>query len=397
MSAAGPGWGYGLSAILVLCGCATPGKHKDEIAPAEAIARQVKEDLARRRELSEETPVPLHGGFAEETIEVAPGLLTRFYHIRYVPGAELIPLITPWLTPDKGKVVNHPGLDQLIITDTVESLARLEQFLALIDAQTNQVEIEAQVAEVRRSNLTELGLKYAESRPHRGSLRSVTGFFNTAGDILQDNAATPRKGVEAIISTRDRSWIVDLTLRALVDKGYADILASPRILVRSGQTAEINTVTDVPILSETIQENRSRITIAPRSVGVKLKVKPTHIGSEGVLLEVNPDVSAVSGFTEPAVSGGFAHPIVTVRSAVTTVNIRDGQTLVIGGLINRQIVHNTRGIPILSDIPIIGYAFQSKDKKEEETEIVILLSIHILRPEGPGLKLHDPMNTQEAK
>jgi type II secretory pathway component GspD/PulD (secretin) len=100
------------------------------------------------------------------------------------------------------------------------------------------------------------------------------------------------------------------------------------------------------------------------------------MGEKAVELEISSQVSAVTGFTDPGI-GGISNPIISIREVDTTVYVRDGETLIIGGLLESQSVIAQKGVPILMDIPLLGYLFKSYKKTTRKTELIFFLTPHL--------------------
>ncbi len=170
----------------------------------------------------------------------------------------------------------------------------------------------------------------------------------------------------------------EFIMRALETEGYAEIVSAPRIVCRSGQKAILKTETELPIQEfQLLSTNNTRITTKYRSVGVTLEVVPQVVGRDAITVEVKPSVSNVVRF-EVNPSGGIPVPVVASRSAITKVDIRSGELLVIGGLLDKQRRTDHRKIPIIGSIPLLGRLFSSENDFEQKTQVIFLLRIRIL-------------------
>ena len=170
----------------------------------------------------------------------------------------------------------------------------------------------------------------------------------------------------------------EFIIRALETEGYAEIVSSPRIVCRSGQKALLKTAIKLPIQDFFLQgPNNTRITTRYENVGVNLEVTPTVVGRDAITVDVKPLVSNVVRF-ELSPSGGIPVPVIGERSAATRVDIRNGELLVIGGLLDRQVRTDKRQVPLLGNIPFLGKFFGSTDDFEQRTNVVFVLRIRIL-------------------
>jgi type II secretory pathway component GspD/PulD (secretin) len=112
--------------------------------------------------------------------------------------------------------------------------------------------------------------------------------------------------------------------------------------------------------------------------GIKLNITPEFIGREHVRLKVKPEVSVVIDYI--TLEGGVQSPVISTRNADTTVTVRDGETLIIGGLLSTTTIEDRTSLPLLGDIPVLGYLFGSTQKKDVKTELVFFITPRIVRP-----------------
>jgi type IV pilus assembly protein PilQ len=166
-------------------------------------------------------------------------------------------------------------------------------------------------------------------------------------------------------------------LEALVQKGRARIRSRPRMAALNGQTARLFIGAQKFILVKYTQFGGTTERIQGVDVGVKLDVTPWTGGNGEVTTRIEPEVSNISE-VDP-VSG---LPVLSTRRAETTVRVKDGETVVIGGLVLKQEFNTKRKIPILGDIPFLGYMFRSQSKSEQNTELAIFITPHILTDQG---------------
>ncbi|RKY38094.1 MAG: hypothetical protein DRP73_00255 [Candidatus Omnitrophota bacterium] len=274
-----------------------------------------------------------------------------------------------------GKVSADKRTNSLIITDIPSQFPTIEETIAKLDAPTPQVMIEAEVLEVATDLLDKLGIDFS------GTFAKFTGAVQTTafpfGHLPQgtDRAESASYGT---ISTQE----LIATLQMLRTDTRTKLLARPRVLTLNNQTAEIKitaqtavaetvTTTTVGTVGETIS--------APERIetGVSLAVTPV-INKDGyVTITVEPKV------TEPQPSKYFTGETLYVdpytRSAKTTVRVKDGDTVVIGGLINTNDSEVVKKVPFLGDLPLVGNAFKHTQKESENKELIIFITPHIVK------------------
>jgi general secretion pathway protein D len=146
----------------------------------------------------------------------------------------------------------------------------------------------------------------------------------------------------------------------------------------------------VPVQSATVVSGSVSTTTQFKRVGIKLRVVPQQVSGDMALLEINPEVSAVTGFTA-AGAGGVSNPIVAIRNVSTTALLRDGEVLTIGGLLRSEDRDIIRKVPLLGDIPGLGVLFQSRRSQSVKTQLIFFLRINILdRGRTHTLRFHKP-------
>lgn len=334
---------------------------------------------------------------ATETLGERAGQITRFYRLRHLTGAQIIPILNLWKSA-QGRIQDFPTLNMIIITDTPEYMTQLDQILARLDMSLPQVEIEARVIEVLHTTDFEYGWELGIDREPitGGGVRRIDGTFHSQSFLESLVTGAPFQGASMEFVTVGHLFEelgdMDLIIRALERQGYADILSNPRILVQSGTQATIKATTREPVQEAVLVNNVLQLTVRYEEVGVTLEVTPQVIGSEGIRMSIHPRVSAVQG-TRAAGAQSTPVPIIAVREVSTLVDVDDGETIVIGGLYERRLVQNDTYVPILGQIPLIGDLFRSQNERQSLTEIVFILKVDILSQETERQgRLLDPRN-----
>jgi type II secretory pathway component GspD/PulD (secretin) len=248
--------------------------------------------------------------------------------------------------------------NSLLITGTSAQHEEVVKVLGTLDVRIPQVAIQAHAIDIASSVLKELGL-----------LSGVGG--TDFGSFFLDSAQN-RISFQFV----DTSLIL-FRLQALVTENRGRILAAPRITTLDGNKATILLGDRVPIFTVTTQAGVTTTTVTFVEVGVKLEVTP-RVNVDGLMtLTLRPEVSSVAEIvTGP---GGQQAPRVATRSAETVLTVRDGQTIVLGGLISQEERRTTRKVPLLGDIPVIGELFRSTSTDVRESEVVFLITPQILK------------------
>jgi pilus assembly protein CpaC len=248
-----------------------------------------------------------------------------------------------------------------------------------------QVMIEVVVAEMSRALGRRLTVNW--DTIVESGVKTFT-FTNFMGDLvsLDDDAATDvllvRGGVDFIGSYRDPgNFGINYFVDAAIDNNLAKILAKPTLISRSGQTANVLVGGEIPI---PIAQEFGTVTVVFKTFGVAVEFTPTVLGAERINLEVAPEVSEPD-FTLGAQVQGFTTPGFVTRRASTNVELADGQSFAIAGLLSEQTTEFIEKYPLLGDIPILGALFRSADYQRQETELVIIVTPRLVKPlpEGP--------------
>ncbi|SHH40845.1 type II and III secretion system protein family protein [Massilia sp. CF038] len=159
------------------------------------------------------------------------------------------------------------------------------------------------------------------------------------------------------------------------------ILAEPNVMAVSGQ--EGNFLAGGRIFIPVAQDN-NKITLEEKEFGVGLRFTPTVLAGGRINLRVSPEVSEVSregiGISASGFNGSAVLPLITTRRASTTVQLYDGQSFAIGGLIKNNMVNSLKGLPVLGEVPILGALFRSADYQQDKTELVFVATVHLVKP-----------------
>jgi len=289
-------------------------------------------------------------------------------------GAYVRRPLRPLPAPDKDNAT-----DGVILVDKASSSgaaagaggasARVVNLLAVSAPQ--QVQLEVKVAEVARTLLERLesGIRLSFGS---GSWTTVL-----ASDFLSGLA---RGGLAGLKSNGNRFGIDADKLDGLVR-----ILAEPNVLALSGQEGAF--LAGGKFFIPVAQDN-NKVTLEEREFGVGLRFTPTVLGGGLINLKVAPEVSELSregiGISAAGIAGTAIMPLLTTRRASTTVQLHDGQSFAIGGLVRNNLVANLKGLPGLGDVPVLGALFRSTDFQQERSELVFVITARLVKPLPAG-------------
>ncbi|MNS00685.1 Type IV pilus biogenesis and competence protein PilQ precursor [compost metagenome] len=274
--------------------------------------------------------------------------------IRYLQAKDILTLLPPNLPSTMIKP--NESANALIVTGTRDFLSQVRVFIEQVDIPTKQVILETTVLELSKRASKELGLTFS-------------GQFGTDASLASTNPL-----VVAVTQGGNGVPTLSASFRALMDSGQVRVKANPKIAATNGQEAEINVIREVNVRVTTGAKDLVPITtIQTIQAGITFKMTP-YIGSNGdVSTRMSVELSSISGLTPEGL------PEVSRRKASTTMRLKDGETVAIGGILQTDSFVNTQKIPLLGDLPVLGGLFRTQSVQDSESELVIMLTPRVLR------------------
>jgi pilus assembly protein CpaC len=248
------------------------------------------------------------------------------------------------------------------------------------------VSLKVRIAEVQRSALQELGANFVFKNGKNGGASSATktgiGFLNQADNAL----ATEQWGLSDIAQLGFFRSGLDVggLIHAFVERNLAQVLAEPNLLAASGKEASFLAGGELPIPIAQTGAGTLTFTILWKEFGVRLKFTPTVIDDKIIRMKVAPEVSSLD-YTNGVSLPGSSKPIpaIATRKAETEIELLDGQSFAIAGLIDNRLTNSVTKIPGLGDIPILGYLFRSKAFQRTNSELLVLVTPQLIKPLNP--------------
>ncbi len=269
-----------------------------------------------------------------------------------------------------GNIPVKPTTTALLLTGSAADLVRARQVLAAVDLRPLQINYEARVIETAFANDDQYGLLF-----NFGGANTTIGETGTSG--ILGSGTFPGKVIK--FGTFARTPVtnaVNVQLNALFNDATTKILASPNISAIDGQPAATFVGDSVSYISSVTQSATGQnITTSTVNAGIKLYVTGKVNNDGYVTMNVHPEVSLVT-LTTPG-AGGVQTPNVRVREATTTVRVKDGDTLVISGLINDQDVKTIQKVPLLGDIPFFGQLFRNTRLQHTHDQVLVFIKVSI--------------------
>jgi type IV pilus assembly protein PilQ len=365
------------------------------VAPAAEIAAREKELLTARQQ-----------------VQQLAALRTEYLQINYAKAQDLAALIKSGqnnsLLSERGSVAIDERTNTLLLQDTSERLADIRRLVSTLDIPVRQVLIEARIVIVNDDYRRELGVRFGATAAFDHGGRDGGGIvgannFVTADDNLAlsrtpDGVNTPPAFVQGDPTDRymvnlpvanpagrlamtllDSDYIVDLELSAAQAEGRGEIISSPRLITANQREATIEQGVEIPY-----QESSSSgaTTTQFKKAVLSLKVTPQITPDNRVILDLTVAKDSIGQLVASA-TGGFV-PSIDTREIVTQVLVNDGQTVVLGGILETERRDAETKVPWLGDVPVLGRLFKTTSKTDNKDELLIFVTPRILR-EGSSL------------
>lgn len=304
------------------------------------------------------------------------------------------------IAPDEKFEIEGTG-DTIVLTGRVSTdtarnriaegaRAYAKNVVNLLDTErVDQVSIQVRVAEVDRTTARELGFGFQSESTLRGSVSPGSAFTPFFGNLRDSDPA--RVGPNASFSDAVNLFIAKPGLfpkfagfiRALHDKGAMKTLAEPTLVVANGSEGKFLAGGEFPVVYNAPSGGGSTPTVLYKEFGVRLHFQPRIAGNGEIFLHVAQEVSDLD-FNNAVVLSGFRIPALKSRKTETSLQLADGQTFVLAGLIDNKVSKEMARIPLLGDIPVLGALFRSTRFRNSETELMVMVTPKIVRPQEKG-------------
>jgi pilus assembly protein CpaC len=305
------------------------------------------------------------------------------------------------LFPGEPIVVTGSGKD-VVISGTVSSkyiidkaadvasgyVEKKENVVNLLQQQqgvaSNQVLLRVRFAEVSRSALQELGATLiANGYNNQWFGRTTTEQFSSPNfDSSKPGGLTFSDFLNIFLFNSKHD--IGTVIRALSSRGLFESLAEPNLIALNGKEASFLAGGEYPYPVIQAGSNNNSITIQFKEFGIRLSFTPTVLGNDLVSLHVKPEVSTLD-FTNAIILDGFRVPALSTRRTETDVELADGQTFAVAGLLNNTLNNTMQKIPGIGDVPVLGYLFKSRAYQKNQTELVVMITPTIIRKGSTGV------------
>ncbi|MER9327375.1 type II and III secretion system protein family protein [Mesorhizobium sp. M0488] len=288
-----------------------------------------------------------------------------------------------------GRIVLSGEADDAVAAEKANKIATrfsgTEEVINSVNiSSSQQVQLNVRFVEINRQASQDLGAKYAANFAYGIGGRNVA---------LPAGSITAAGTGEIIGKLLSNGVSIDIAIKALEERGLARRLAEPNLIARSGETASFLAGGEFPI---PVSEENGKISVSYKKYGVSLDFTPTVLKDGLVSLDIAPEVSSIDASASYNI-GTISVPGFIVRRARTSVDLKNGQSFMIAGLLQSQNDITTSRIPGLGKMPVLGSLFSSKSYQRRETDLVIIVTPYLVKPVDPSKKLAEPTDgTQPA-
>jgi type IV pilus assembly protein PilQ len=326
---------------------------------------------------------------SKESVEAEP-VEVKLFTLNYAKADDVKKTLDPVLTK-QGKIQVDTRSNTLVVLDTPSNLSKITPLIQSLDTQTPQVMIEAKFVETTKNPTKDLGINWKDTLLNH---KLVAGSTAGTPDPI---TGEPKGNFQWEKNLAGGRWIPST---ALLDAGQArlvfsflgtdedtELLANPRIVTTDNSKAKISISDQYPIPSFSFSEQTASLQISGfeyKDIGIILSVLPRINKNEFITLEVTPEASSTT--KNQTISTGNNNviniPIINTRIATTTVLIKSGHTLAIGGLMRQDTDNAYTRVPLMGDMPLIGSLFRSKSLNKKKRDLLIFLTPTIVSPES---------------
>ncbi len=297
-------------------------------------------------------------------------LVMKTFYLNIAKAKDMVNLLRSML--DTRKVYVNEALNSLTVRDTPEKIRLVEKIIAANDLKEAEVILDVEILEIARTNTLKYGWNFTPGGLSAGA--TLQGAAGTAGQLTMNELSNITR--DNIILT-----VPGVVVNLLKQDSDAQTLANPRVRVLNNKQAKFHIGDRIPIQTSTSQATTVGTVVSTfeyKDVGIKLNIEPNVHLNNTVTLKMNLEISTLGDALD--FGGGQKQYKFGTRNADTTINLRDGETVIIGGLIKDEERKSAQKVPLLGDIPILGKLFSSSDEGTIKTDILMSITPNIVRP-----------------
>ncbi len=381
-----------LVVFLCLCGSVTQSQEVDEGSRGDSVESRQNESVVGRKNpfaglIERNKPVvaptpsvaPVVSSLAVEEEEPRPALSVATMVLKFLDADKLKPAIEK-MSSEYGSISTDPANNSLIICDTKEDLEKILAEVRAADLAPQQIMVEVVIADVQLNDDTEIGVNWDILSDKNYDFGYRQNYTSRLGSTIASSANIGNATAYNTTGTGGNFSIISGSIRnvltLLQERKEIEILASPRVMVVSGKTASIKAVEELPyneIVNTSMGGSMSSTEF--KEVGVTLDVGAAITDDEHIHITIDATQNVVTGESATEV------PVIDTRNVRTELLLKDGQVVIMGGLRRKEIQKQVKQVPLLGDLPLIGFLFRSKHTVCKNSELIVFLSPHIYKGE----------------
>ncbi len=301
------------------------------------------------------------------------------------------------------KPIAQAKMEALALVGVLEDVDSVTDVIVGIQKSVAQIEISVRVVEVLETDISSFGLDTSFNSVETDPSKPTKTFFNNASTTLGLPELPGRGGsfnpntlllpLLLDLGTISNGVQIDFLIRALKQFARTDLLSAPHLRVLDGYTAQITAGEKIPFLTPRFNASGfTSVTTEFTNVGIKLFILPKVIGRDLVRINLTTAVEAVTGESTFESNGtSITNPIITSRQASTFLDVYDGDTAIIGGLLRRATFHNDKKVPILGEIPVLSAFFSSESKETSQSNLIFFITPKIIDPSRDRRRIITPV------
>ncbi|MBN2407201.1 MAG: hypothetical protein JXJ19_05845 [Elusimicrobia bacterium] len=290
-------------------------------------------------------------------------MVSKIFYCNHASAEELETVLATKLN-EGGNISHDARTNALIVTDMADNIEKIGMLIEELDTPTQQVLIEAKILDVKIDSELKMGmditdLKYIKDPEYVYNQQMTPGL---SGNYSKLN-----------VGIIEKNYSINAVIEALQSKTDAKILNNPKLLVLNNREATIDIIDEIPYQERTETEEGGLLTSTEfKEVGVKIIVKPQINKNGNIIIDITPEQSFLTGSSVNNI------PIINTSKVQTSFMLKDGETAVIGGLVRETNSNSAYKVPILGDIPLVGYFFKRTDKKTTRSELAIFVTAKVV-------------------
>jgi len=246
-----------------------------------------------------------------------------------------------------------------------------------------QVQTDIRIVEVNKRQLEASG--FFIGRTGAGQSNYAAGRTDNILSFLSGSAVVPNAAPGGFSIARISTSGVLAAVSALRTNGFASVLAEPSVVSISGQSSAFLAGGEFPV---PVRSRDNEVTVEYKEFGIRVQITPTVLDSNRIVLKVAPEVSELN-YTNAVQTGGVSVPSLSVRRTDTTVQLGDGESFIISGLMSNDVDQSTDRVPLLGDLPVLGALFRGTRYEREERELVMIVTPHLIEPIASDVQIGD--------